>query len=83
MSKVMTVHLRVELMPFLRRKQNKNVFDMKMPDDSTVEEVLSELGFGDDETSCLMVSVNDRQVYLEEKLKDNDTVWVGIVIGGG
>jgi hypothetical protein len=30
-----------------------------------------------------MISANKKHVRLEEKLEDNDTIWVGFVIGGG
>jgi len=79
----MTVHLKVELMPFLRRQQDETIFDMKMSDNATVKTMLLELGFKDEEISCLIISVNGKIARLEEKLSDNDSVWVGMVIGGG
>jgi sulfur carrier protein ThiS len=83
MATTMTVRLRVELMPFLRRQRDETIFDMKMSDNSTVKAMLSELGFKDEETVCLIIIVNGKIAHLEEQLNDNDSVWVGMVIGGG
>jgi len=79
----LTIHLKIELMPTLRRKQTETILKLELPDFSKVEDMLLELGFSGEEMQGLMISVNNKLVHLGEILKDNDTVWVGVISGGG
>jgi len=83
MENALTIHLKIELMPTLRRKQTETILKLELPDFSKVEDMLLELGFSGEEMQGLMISVNNKLVHLGEILKDNDTVWVGVISGGG
>lgn len=80
---VITIHLRVELMPGLRRVGDKSFLDLKLPDAATVKTMLAKLDFKDDEMTHLRIFVNNKLERLEKNLNDGDNVWVGFVIGGG
>ena len=83
LENALTTHLKVEMMPILRRRQIETTLNLEMPDASTVEDLLSKLGFSDEEMHGLMISIDNKLVHLREILKENDTVWVGTAIGGG
>lgn len=79
----MTIRVKVELMPTLRRFREKTKFDLELPDDANVRMLLTELGFKEDEMEHLRIFVNNEFAQFEKVLKDGDTIWVGIVVGGG
>lgn len=79
----MTIRVKVELMPGIRRVQKKNIFDVELPKDSTLKTMLIKTGFKEDEIEHLRVFVNEKLTSLNKVLKDGDSIWVGIIIGGG
>lgn len=78
-----TIRVKVELMPTLRRLREEKNFDLKLPDDATVGAALEKLGFKEDEMEHLRVFVNNKWARLDRTLKDGDDMWVGVVVGGG
>ena len=79
----MTIRVKVELIPTLRRSRKETKFDLELPDVTTVEAMLAELGFKEDEMEPLRIFVNNKSARLDKVLKDDDGVWVGIIVGGG
>ena len=67
----------------LRRVRKNNVFDLELPDNSTLKSMLIKTGFKKDEIEHLRVFVNEKLVTLNKALKDGDDIWVGIILGGG
>ena len=67
----------------LRPVQKNNVFDLELPDDSTLKSMLIKTGFKEDEIEHLRVFVNEKFVSFNKVLKDGDDIWVGIILGGG
>ena len=70
-------------MPGLRPVRKNNVFDLELPDDSTLKSMLIKTGFKEDEIEHLRVFVNEKLVSFNKALKDGDDIWVGIILGGG
>jgi len=70
-------------MPGLRRVRKENVFDLELPPGTTLKSMLMEAGFKAEEIEHLRVFVNEKLVPLNKTLKDGDSIWVGIVMGGG
>lgn len=83
MVKRLTIRVKVELMPGIRRVRKENVFNLEIPSNSTLKSMLIKTGFKKDEIEHLRVFVNEKLVHLNKALKDGDNIWVGIVIGGG
>ena len=79
----MTIRVKVELMTGLRRAQKEKIFEVELPNDSTVKDLLTKLGFKEDEAEYLRVFVNEKLVTLSKVLKGGEDIWVGIIIGGG
>lgn len=79
----MTIRVKVELMPGIRRVRKGNVFNLEIPANSTLKSMLIKTGFKEDEIEHLRIFVNGKLVPLNKALKDGDNIWVGIVIGGG
>jgi sulfur carrier protein ThiS len=77
------IHVKVELMPFLRRKETSPSLNLELPKNTIVRQLLYELGFQDYEMKVLQITTNRNLVHLDEALNDGDTVWIGMVIGGG
>lgn len=79
----MTIRVKVELMPGLRRLRKEKNFDLDLPDDATIETLLTEVGFNEDEMRHLRIFVNNKEARLDKVLKDGDEIWVGVIMGGG
>ncbi len=79
----MTIQVKVELMPAVRRVREEKNFELKLPDGAIVRAMLAELGFREDEVEHLRIFVNNKWSPLDKTLKDGDEIWVGIIIGGG
>lgn len=79
----MTIKVKVELMPGLRQVRKDNVFNLELPDNSTLKSLLIKAGFKEDETEHLRVFVNEKIAPSNKALKDGDNIWVGIILGGG
>lgn len=67
----------------LRPVRKNNVFDLELPDDSTLKSMLIKTGFKEDEIEHLRVFVNEKLTSFNKALKDGDDIWVGIILGGG
>lgn len=79
----MTIRVKVELMPTLRRLREGRSFGLELPDNTTVGTMLAELGFKEDEIEHLRIFVNNKWARLDKLLKEGDDIWVGVVVGGG
>lgn len=79
----MTIKVKVELMPGLRQAQQGNVFDLELPDNSTLKSLLIKMGFKEEEIEYLRTFVNEKIATAKKALKDGDNIWVGIILGGG
>jgi len=79
----MTIRVKVELIPTLRRSRKETKFNLELLDGTTVNAMLAELGFKEDEMEPLRIFVNNKSARLDKVLKDDDGVWVGIIVGGG
>jgi sulfur carrier protein ThiS len=77
------IRVKVEIMPGLRRAQKENTFDQDLPEGSTVKDLLTKIGFRGDEAEYLRVFVNEKLATLSKVLKEGDSIWVGLIIGGG
>ena len=77
------VRAKVELMPTIRRLRDKNIFDLELPDGVTVKTMLRNIGLKDEEMEHLRIFINKKLVSLNEKIRDGDEVWVGLIVGGG
>lgn len=79
----MTIRVKVELIPTLRRLRKETKFNLELPDGTTVGAMLGELEFKEDEIEHLRIFVNNKSERLTKVLKDDDEIWVGIFVGGG
>ncbi|MGC8817302.1 MAG: MoaD/ThiS family protein [Candidatus Hadarchaeum sp.] len=79
----MSIRVKVELMPGLKPVRKENVFEMELPSDITLRETLLEIGFRENEIEHLRAFVNEELAPLDKTLKDGDSIWIGVVIGGG
>ncbi len=79
----MTMRVKVELMTGLRRAQKEKIFEMELPKESTVKDLLLKIGFKEDEIEHLRVFVDEKLVTQSKVLKGGENIWVGIIIGGG
>ena len=79
----MTIRVKVELIPTLRRSRKETKFDLELPDGTTVGAMLGELEFKEDEIEHLRIFVNNKSERLTKVLKGDDEIWVGIFVGGG
>ena len=79
----MTIRVKVELMPVLRRLREEKNFELELPDDVTVGAALAKLGFKKDEMEHLRIFVNNKGARFDKALKDGDDIWIGVVVGGG
>ena len=79
----MTICVKVELMPNLRRLREDTKFNLELSDGTMVKAMLAELGFKEDEIEHLRIFVNNKFARLDNVLKDGDAIWVGVVVGGG
>jgi len=79
----MTIRVKVELIPTLRRLRKETKFNLELPDGTTVGAMLGELEFKEDEIEHLRIFVNNKSERLTKVLKDGDEIWVGIFVGGG
>jgi molybdopterin converting factor small subunit len=77
------VRAKVELMPTIRRLRDKNIFDLELPEGVTVKTMLRNIGLKDEEMEHLRIFINKKLVSLNEKIRDGDEVWVGLIVGGG
>jgi len=79
----MTIRVKIELMPVLKRLRKERKFELELPDDATVRTMLENVGFKKDELAHLRIFVNNKSAHLDKVLKDRDDIWVGVVVGGG
>lgn len=79
----MSIRVKVELMPHLRRSRKETTFGLELPEDTTVETMLAKLGFKEEEMQHLRIFANNKAAPLDKMLKDGDDIWVGVVVGGG
>jgi len=79
----MTIRVKVELMPGIRRVRRDRAFELALPNNSTLRTMLIKTGFKRDEIEHLRVFVNEKLAHLNKVLKNGDNIWIGIVIGGG
>lgn len=79
----MAIRVKVELMPGIRRIRKNNVFELVLPNNSTLRTMLIKTGFKKDEIEHLRVFVNEKLAPLNKTLKNGDDIWIGMVIGGG
>ena len=79
----MTIRVKIELMPVLKRLREERKFELELPDDATVRTMLANVGFKENELEHLRIFVNNNLARLDKVLKDGDDIWVGIVVGGG
>jgi molybdopterin converting factor small subunit len=77
------VRAKVELMPTIRRLRDKNIFDLELPEGVTVKTMLRNIGLKDEEMEHLRIFINKKLASLNEKIRDGDEVWVGLIVGGG
>lgn len=70
-------------MPTIRRLRDKNIFDLELPEGTTIRTMLRNIGLKDEEMDHLRIFVNKKLVSLNEKVKDGDEIWVGLIVGGG
>ena len=77
----MKVHL--EFMATLRRSKNvPREFDLEVPENITVREVIKDY-FTREELKMIQVIINGIRVRHDYQLKDSDTLFLTIPIGGG
>ena len=79
----MKIRVKIEIVPGLKNPRKEHRFDMDLPDDATVKNMLMEIGYEEKETEHLMVSISNKLVPMEKKLKDGDDIFVWAPIGGG
>lgn len=79
----MTIRVKIELMPVLKRLREERKFELELPDDATVRTMLANVGFKENELEHLRIFINNNLARLDKVLKDGDDIWVGIVVGGG
>ena len=79
----MTIKVNIEIIPGLKNPRKEHRFDMDLPDDATVKTMLKEIGYEEKEIEQLMVSISNRLVPKEKRLKDGDDIFVWAPIGGG
>jgi sulfur carrier protein ThiS len=79
----MKIRVKVEIVPGLKNPRKEHRFDMDLPDNATVKNMLMEIGYEEKETEHLMVSISNKLVPMEKKLKDGDDIFVWAPIGGG
>jgi sulfur carrier protein ThiS len=79
----MTIRIKIEIVPGLKNPRKEHRFDMDLPDNATVKNMLMEIGYEEKETEHLMVSISNKLVPMEKKLKDGDDIFVWAPIGGG
>lgn len=79
----MTVRVKVELMPGLRPVRKENPFELELSPETSLRAMLLQVGFKEEETEHLRVFVNERLAPLNKTLKDGDSIWIGVVMGGG
>jgi len=79
----MTIHVKIELMPVLKRLREERNFEQELSDDATVRTMLANIGFKENELEHLRIFINNKLAHLDKVLKDGDDIWVGIVVGGG
>ncbi|MFQ6129793.1 MAG: MoaD/ThiS family protein [Candidatus Hadarchaeaceae archaeon] len=79
----MTIRVKIELMPVLKRLRKERNFELELSDDATVKTMLENVGFKENELEHLRIFVNNKLAHLDKVLKDGDDIWVGVVVGGG
>lgn len=79
----MSIRVKVELMSAVRCPREERNFELELPSGATVRMMLTMIGFKEDEVEHLRVFVNNKWAHLDKALKDDDEVWVGVVVGGG
>ena len=79
----MSIRVKVELMPGLRPIRKEKVFDLQLPEKTTLKSTLTKIGFKEEEVEHLRVFVNEKITDLNKVLKDGDSIWIGIILGGG
>jgi sulfur carrier protein ThiS len=78
-----TIKVKIEIIPGLKNPRKEHRFDMNLPDSATVKTMLREIGYEEKEIEQLMVSISNKLVPTEKKLKDGDDIFVWAPIGGG
>jgi len=79
----MVIRVKIEIVPGLKNPRKEHRFDMDLPDNATVKTMLMEIGYEEKEIEHLMVSISNKLVPMEKKLKDGDDIFVWAPIGGG
>lgn len=75
--------VKVELLPGLRKVQDKRKFEVELPEGATVKDMLLSVGFGEDEIQHIRVWVGKDLASIHTVLKDSDEATASVPIGGG
>jgi sulfur carrier protein ThiS len=79
----MTINVKIEIGLGLKNPRNEHRFEMDLSDDATVKTMLMEIGYEEKEIDHLRVSINNKLVPKEKRLKDGDDIFVWAPISGG
>ncbi len=67
----------------IKKPLGKSDFDHEVPEDTTIEQLLPQLGYAPTHVRFIIAAVNGTQRNLNFKLSDGDELVLGVVVGGG
>ena len=75
--------IRVKIIGALTKPNGKEDFVQDIPDGSTIEKLLLDLGYNPKHLSMIMTAVNGKQKKQSYKLKNDDEIELSLPVGGG
>ena len=79
----MSIEVKVSITGVLKRPNNKNDFNIELPDNSTLRSLLYKLDYNEDHISYIIPIINGRKGDLRVVLKNGDEVILTLPVGGG
>ena len=77
------IEIEVELAANLKMTLNKRVFNYKVEEGSSVEDLLDSLNYSEMDKKYILVSKNGKMAKLTDELKDKDKIFLSVLVGGG
>ena len=79
----MTIRVKIEIGPGLKNPRKEHRFEMDLSDGATVKAMLIGIGYEEKEIDHLRVSISNKLVPMEKRLKVGDDIFVWAPISGG
>jgi len=79
----MSIIVKVSITGVLKRPNNDNDFKIELPENSTLNSLLSKLNYSEDHINYIIPIINGRKSNLRVILKNDDEVTLTLPVGGG